>query len=75
MGQNLTKTLQDNSRLNKGAKILLHKVKKPELYGVAKVNKYKKIVSLKEKPKFYFSDLAVTGFIFLIKTLLSTQKN
>ena len=73
-GQNLTKTLQDNSRLNKGAKILLHKVKKPELYGVAKVNKYKKIVSLKEKPKFYFSDLAVTGLYFFDKNVVRYAK-
>ena len=73
-GQNLTKTLQDNSRLNKGAKILLHKVKKPELYGVAKVNKYKKIVSLKEKPKFYFSDLAVTGLYFFDKNVVNYAK-
>jgi len=73
-GQNLTKTLHDNSRLNKGAKILLHKVKKPELYGVAKVNKYKKIVSLKEKPKFYFSDLAVTGLYFFDKNVVRYAK-
>jgi len=73
-GQNLTKTLHDNSRLNKGAKILLHKVKKPELYGVAKVNKYKKIVSLKEKPKFYFSDLAVTGLYFFDKNVVNYAK-
>ena len=73
-GQNLTKTLQDNSRLNKGAKILLHKVKKPELYGVAKVNKYNKIVSLKEKPKFYYSDLAVTGLYFFDKNVVRYAK-
>ena len=73
-GQNLTKTLHDNSRLNKGAKILLHKVKKPELYGVAKVNKYNKIVSLKEKPKFYYSDLAVTGLYFFDKNVVRYAK-
>ena len=73
-GQNLTKTLQDNSGLNNGAKILLHKVKKPELYGVAKVNKYNKIVSLKEKPKFYYSDLAVTGLYFFDKNVVRYAK-
>jgi len=73
-GQNLTKTLQDNSGLINGAKILLHKVKKPELYGVAKVNKYNKIVSLKEKPKFYYSDLAVTGLYFFDKNVVRYAK-
>ena len=38
-GQNLSKTLIDSSKLNNGAKIILHKVSKPEMYGVAKINK------------------------------------
>ena len=42
----------------------MHKVLKPELYGVAKINKYKKITQIKEKPKNNFSDLAITGLYF-----------
>ena len=53
-GQNLTKTLERCSKLNSGAKILLHKVQRPELYGVAKVNKNKKIISIKEKNQKIF---------------------
>jgi len=41
-GQNLTEKLLQCSKMSIGAKILLHKVQKPELYGVAKVNKKKK---------------------------------
>ena len=37
-GQNFTKKLLDCSKLNNGAKVLLHNVQKPELYGVAKIN-------------------------------------
>ena len=74
-GQNLTKILQDSAKLENGAKILLHKVRKPELYGVAKINNQNKIISIKEKPKKFFSDLAVLVFIFLIKMLLNMQKN
>ena len=44
-GQNLSKNLINNSKLNKGAKILLYKVLKPELFGVAKINSKKKVVS------------------------------
>ena len=37
-GQSLTDQLQKNTKLKKGARIVLHKVSKPELYGVAKGN-------------------------------------
>jgi len=73
-GQNLTKTLLDSSKLKVGAKILLHKVQKPELYGVAKINKHKKIIFLKEKPKNFVSDLAVTGLYFFDKNVVKYAK-
>ncbi len=50
-GQNLSKKLLECVKLQSGAKVLLHKVAKPEMYGVAKVNSRNKIVSIKEKPK------------------------
>ena len=73
-GQNLTKTLQDCSRLKKGAKILLHKVQKPELYGVGKINSNKQITLLKEKPKKFISDLAVTGLYYFDKDVVKYAK-
>ena len=36
-GQSLTKLLKNCSKLKNGAKILLHKVSNPKLYGVAKL--------------------------------------
>ena len=50
-GQSLTKKLINCTKLTKGAKLLLHPVKKPSLYGVATINKKNKIVSIVEKPK------------------------
>ena len=73
-GQNLTKTLINSSKLKKGAKILLHKVLKPELFGVAKVNIKKKIVSIKEKPKRFVSDLAITGLYFFDNKVVNFAK-
>jgi glucose-1-phosphate thymidylyltransferase len=73
-GQNLTKKLQNCSKLNKGAKILLHKVAKPELYGVAKINKSNKIISIREKPKKFFSDLAITGLYFFDNKVIKFAK-
>ena len=63
-GQNLSKLLLSSTKLKKGAKVILHRVIKPELYGVAKVNNRKKILKIQEKPKKFFSDLAITGLYF-----------
>ena len=50
--------------LKSGAKIFTHPVKKPHLYGVASLDKNKKVVKLIEKPKKTRSNLAVTGLYF-----------
>ena len=63
-GQNLTTQLLNYKKLKKGAKIVLHKVKKPDQYGVAKINKKYKVTHIKEKPKKFISDLAITGLYF-----------
>ncbi len=73
-GQNLTKQLLNSVKLKKGAKIILHKVSKPELYGVAKVNKYKKVINIKEKPKKFLSDLAITGLYFFDNNVIKYAK-
>ena len=73
-GQNLTSKLLNNTKLKKGAKIVLHKVQKPELFGVAKINKNNKIISIKEKPKKYLSDLAVTGLYFFDNNVVKFAK-
>ncbi len=73
-GQNLSSLLLSNTKLNKGAKIILHKVLKPELFGVAKINKNKKIIKIKEKPKKFFSDLAITGLYFFDNDVVKYAK-
>ena len=62
-GQNLSSILKTCTQLKNGAKVLLHKVNNPQLFGVAKVNG-KKIKQIKEKPKKFISDLAITGLYF-----------
>ena len=53
-GQSLTKKLIECTNLSKGAKILLHPVKNPSLYGVASVNKKKKLcLLLKSQKRLY----------------------
>ena len=73
-GQNLTKQLKENTKLKKGARVVLHKVQKPESFGVAKVDKKNKILSIKEKPKKYLSDLAITGLYFFDNKVINYAK-
>ena len=73
-GQNLTSKLINCTKLKSGAKIILHKVIKPELFGVAKTSKSGKILSIKEKPKKYISDLAITGLYFFDKKVVEYAK-
>ena len=75
-GQSLSDTLKKCTKLNKGAKILLHKVYKPELFGVAKINKRtKRIITIKEKPKKYLSDQAITGLYFFDNNVVKYAKS
>ena len=73
-GQNLSSTLINCSKLNKGAKVILYKVKKPELFGVAKIGPLKKISIIKEKPKKFISDLAITGLYFFDNKVIKYSK-
>ena len=73
-GQNLTSKLLINTRLKKGARVVLHKVTKPDLFGVAKINKNNKIVAIKEKPKKFLSDLAITGLYFFDNRVVKFAK-
>lgn len=73
-GQNLTEKLIKCTKLKNGAKVFLHKVLKPELYGVAKLNKANKIISMREKPKKYLSDQAITGLYYFDKKVVEYTK-
>ena len=72
-GQYLSEKLKSSIKLKNGAKVFLHKVKSPEKYGVAKVKK-NKITSIKEKPKKYVSDLAITGLYFFDNDVVKYSK-
>ncbi len=71
--QSLTKSLQKATKLKNGAKVFLHPVNNPKLYGIATI-KNKKIVSLKEKPSVTKSNLAVTGLYFFDKNVVKLSK-
>ena len=73
-GQSLTTILKKNINLKTGAKIFIHPVKNPNLYGVATLNKNKKVTNLVEKPKKISSNLAVTGLYFFDNQVIKLTK-
>jgi glucose-1-phosphate thymidylyltransferase len=74
-GQHLSTLLNDCVNLKTGAKIILHNVKNPELFGVAKINKKnKKIINLVEKPKKFISNYAITGIYFFDSKVVEYAK-
>ena len=73
-GQNHTSKLQENTKIKKGARVVLHKVQHPEAFGVAKVDKKNRILSIKEKPKKFLSDLAITGLYFFDNKVVELAK-
>ena len=73
-GQSLSEKLKICTKLKYGAKIILHKVINPELFGVAKINSKNKIINIKEKPKKFYSNLAVTGLYFFDNKVVQYAK-
>mgnify|MGYP001490096010 FL=1 len=73
-GQSLTKKLKECVKLKNGATVILHPVKNPSSYGIAKINRRNKIIKIIEKPKKYFSNLAVTGLYFFDNRVIHYSK-
>ena len=65
-GQNLSSILQKCIKLKLGSKIILHKVFNPKQFGVAKIDKKKRIKKIIEKPRNSSRTLLSQDFIFLI---------
>jgi len=72
--QSLTKKLKECVKLNSGATVVLHPVRNPSSYGIASINKRKKIQRIIEKPKKFFSNLAVTGLYFFDNNVIGYSK-
>jgi len=73
-GQSFTNQLLDAAKLKSGAKVFLYKVSNPGNYGVAKINANNKIISIKEKPKKFFSNFAITGLYFFDNKVVKYSK-
>ena len=74
-GESLTKKLKECIKLNNGASVILHPVRNPSSYGVAKINKKNKITKIIEKPKKFISNFAVTGLYFFDNKVVDYSNN
>ena len=72
-GQSLTDKLEKSLTHNKGARIFLKNVKKPENFGVAKIVN-KRIKKIVEKPRKFISDYAITGLYFFDNEVVNYAK-
>ena len=73
-GQSLTRNLKKSMNFKKGAKVFLHAVKNPHLYGVASLNKKNEVTKLIEKNKKTNSNLAITGFYIFDNKVIEFSK-
>ena len=73
-GQNFSFKLKKSVNIKNGAKVFLHPVKNPNLYGVANINKKNKVLKIIEKPKKTKSNLAVTGIYFFDNKVIAYSK-
>ena len=69
-----SKMLHIGSRKNENAKIFGIRVKDPERYGIAEIDKDGKCISIEEKPKFPKSNICVTGLYLYPGDILEKAK-
>ena len=74
-GQSLTNILKGCLKINNGATVILHPVKNPSLYGVARINKKNDVLKIVEKPKKFVSNLAITGLYFFDNKVINYSKS
>lgn len=73
-GQGFTPKLKKAAQQKAGATIFGYQVKDPENFGVVEFDKYRKVLSLEEKPKNPKSHFAVTGLYFYDNNVIQIAK-
>lgn len=74
-GEGVGQRLREMSSTAEGAKLFGYRVKGPEHYGVAEIDKNGRVLSLEEKPKNPKSNIAVTGLYFHDGDVVDIVKN
>ncbi len=74
-GHDLTKFLEEASRLKEGAMIFGYYVKNPHRYGVIEFDENLNVISIEEKPKNPKSNWVVTGLYFYDNEVIKIAKS
>ena len=74
-GSNLGFNIKNAIKKNKGATIFAYNVYDPSMYGVVKLSKNGKPLSIIEKPKRFISNYAITGLYFFDNKVVKYSKN
>lgn len=74
-GEGFPYLLRKSFESNQGATIFGYRVKDPERYGVAEINKKKDVLSIEEKPTTPKSSYAVTGIYVYDHSVVSVAKS
>lgn len=63
-GAGLSSFMEDNARIESGARVFAYRVHDPQRYGVVEFDRDQKVLSLEEKPSHPRSNYAVPGLYF-----------
>ncbi len=63
-GAGLSSFMEDNARINSGARVFAYRVHDPQRYGVVEFDQQQRVLSLEEKPQNPKSSYAVPGLYF-----------
>jgi len=69
-GAGLSAFMEDNAKVDKGAKVFAYRVHDPQRYGVVEFDENQKVLSLEEKPENPRSNFAVPGLYFYDKQVV-----
>ncbi len=63
-GAGLSSFMEENAKINSGARVFAYRVHDPQRYGVVEFDQEQRVLSLEEKPKHPKSSYAVPGLYF-----------
>jgi glucose-1-phosphate thymidylyltransferase len=74
-GAGLSSFMEENAKINSGARVFAYRVHDPQRYGVVEFDKDQNVISLEEKPDNPKSNYAVPGLYFYDNKVVDIARN